>query len=158
MNSTINELNKEKFVGTWKLVLYELNVSGGEVNYPFGLDAVGWLVYDINGHMFVQVMCLDRATFASGDRLRGTLEETKSAFEGYLAYFGTYEVNEEQRTVTHHIEGSLFPNWVGTAQKRFFEFTDDQLTLKSPPILVDGKQQTGRIIWKRVAWSIYNKR
>ncbi|MHA2204100.1 MAG: lipocalin-like domain-containing protein, partial [Candidatus Hodarchaeales archaeon] len=42
--------------------------------------------------------------------IKSTLEEIKSAYEGFIAYFGTYEINNKEGTVTHHWEGSLFPN------------------------------------------------
>ncbi|MFQ5946720.1 MAG: lipocalin-like domain-containing protein, partial [Anaerolineae bacterium] len=68
-------------------------------------------------------------------------EEVMSAYRGYIAYFGTYEANEEGRFVTHHIEGSLFPNWVGREQIELFELSGDRLTL--------GLNQI-RYIWKRM--------
>ncbi|GEM_PF-6774270 len=46
--------------------------------------------------MAVQIMRSDRPAFASGERLEGTQEEIKAAFEGYFAYYGTYEVNEAE--------------------------------------------------------------
>ena len=106
-------------------------------------------MYDANGHMSAQIMRPDRPAFASGDHLKGTPMEIKSAFEGFIAYYGVYEVNQEEGTVTHHVEGSSFPNWVGSAQRRFFEFSGNRLTLSTPPILVGGQQVTGVLIWER---------
>ena len=143
-------MKREDFTGNWKLVSSEFRLPDGQVVYPFGRDAVGMLMYSAGGRMCVQIMRPDRCTFASGDRLRGTTEEIKSAFEGYAAYFGTYEVNHEEGTVTHQIEGSLFPNWVGVNQKRFFEFSDDRLTLRAPEVLLGGQQMTGSLSWKRI--------
>ncbi len=118
---------KEQFVGTWKLVLYEVGAS-----HPMGRDAVGLLTYHANGRMSMQVMRSDRPKFrASGGKeggyLAGTAEEVMSAYRGYIAYFGTYEVNEEGHFVTHHIETSLYPNWVGRDQVEFFELSEDRL-------------------------------
>ena len=119
---------KEQFVGTWKLVSYEVGVS-----HPMGRVAVGLLTYDANGRMSMQVMRSDRPKFRGsggkeGGYEAGTAEEVMSAYRGYIAYFGTYEVNEEGRFVTHHIEASLFPNWVGRDQVEFFELSEDRLT------------------------------
>jgi len=75
--------------------------------------------------------------------------EIKSAFEGFVGYYGAYEVDEEQGTVTHHLEGSSFPNWVGTDQRRFFEFSGSRLTLSTPPIAFGGQDVTGVLIWER---------
>ncbi|MFQ5658555.1 MAG: lipocalin-like domain-containing protein, partial [Candidatus Methylomirabilales bacterium] len=132
---------KEQFVGTWKLVSYEVGAS-----HPMGRDAVGLLTYDANGRMSLQVMRLDRPKFRAtggkeGGYEAGIAEEVMSAYRGYIAYFGTYKVDEKGRFVTHHIEGSLFPNWVGRDQIEFFELSNDRLTFGIDPI---------RYVWKRV--------
>lgn len=143
-------MGREQFIGTWKLVSSEIRLSDGQLIYPLGRDAVGRITYDTSGHMSCQLTRLDRPAFSSGDQWSGTPEETKSAFEGCVAYFGTYEVNEEKGTVTHHVEGSLFPNWVGTDQRRFFEFSGDRLTLTTPPIPAGGQQATALLIYERL--------
>jgi len=142
-------MGKEQFIGTWKLVSSEFRLSNGQVTYPMGRDAIGIIMYDTNWHVSVQIMRPDRPAFASGDQLKGTPMEIKSAFEGFVAYYGIYEVNEEKGIVTHHLEGSLFPNWVGTDQRRFFKFSGNRLTLSTPPILFGGQQVTVVLIWER---------
>ena len=82
-------------------------------------------------------------------QLGGTPEEIKAALEGYATYFGKYTVDEKNKTVTHHIEGCTFPNWVGVGQTRFFEFKGNQLILRTPPLLIRGGQALVEIIWKR---------
>jgi len=106
-------------------------------------------MYDANGHVSVHIMRPDRPAFASGDQLEGTPVEIKSAFEGFIAYYGAYEVNQEEGIVTHHVEGSLFPNWVGSAQRRFFEFSGNRLTISTPPIPMGGEKIVGLLIWER---------
>ena len=128
-----------KFIGTWKLVSTEVRRSDGQLIYPYGRDAVGIIMYDANGHMSAQIMRPDRPAFASGDLHDGTPVEMKSAFEGFIAYYGVYEVNQKEGTVTHHVEGSSFPNWVCSAQRRFFEFSGNRLTISTPPILMGGQ-------------------
>jgi len=146
----ISIMKKERFTGIWKLVSSEFRLLDGKVVYPYGRDAVGILMYSAGGHMCVQIMRPDRLKFASGDRLMGTAEETRSAYEGYAAYYGTYEVNEEEGIVIHRTEGNLFPNWAGVAQKRFFELSDDMLTLSTPEVCLRGQQMTGILHWKRI--------
>ena len=146
-------MGKEQFIGSWKLVSFECRRLDGEVTYPFGKDAkdaAGILMYDVNGYMSVQINYSDRPAFASGDQLKGTPAEIKFALEGYSAYHGTYEVNEEEGTVTHHVKGSLFPNWVGTSQRRFFKFSGNRLTLSTPPMPRGGEQVTALLTWERV--------
>jgi hypothetical protein len=142
-------MGKEQFIGTWNLVSSEFRRSGAEVTYPMGRNASGMLMYDANGHMSVQIIRADRPSFASGDQLKGTPEEIKSAFEGSVAYFGTYEADEKKGTVTHHVEGSSFPNWERTDQIRFFEFYENRLTLSTPPMSFGGEQVTALLVWER---------
>ena len=142
-------MGKEQFIGTWKLVSSEFRHSDGQLTYPFGRDAVGIIMYDASGYMSAQIMRPDRPAFASGDQLEGTPMEIKSAFEGFVAYYGVYEVNQEEGTVTHHVEGSLFPNWVGSALRRFFKFSDNRLTLSTPPMPVGGQKVVGLLTWER---------
>src|SRR6266536_2975181 len=104
---------QEKFVGTWTLVSFEFRLSDGTVTYPMGRQATGMLMYDANGHVSAQMMRVDRPLFASGDQQKGTSEEVRTAVEGYVSYFGDYEVNEEEKAVIHRTKGSLFPNLVG---------------------------------------------
>jgi hypothetical protein len=142
-------VQNEQFIGTWKLVSCEARSSNGEVSYPYGRDPFGMLIYDSDGNMLVLLMRRDRPKFASDDLRRGTPEEIKVAFSGFNAYCGTYEVNEEKGTVTHHVEGSMFPNWVGTNQVRFFKFSGDQLLLSTPSMPLGGRQLTVYLIWAR---------
>jgi hypothetical protein len=49
--------------------------------------------------------------FASGNRSSGTADENKAAVEGTLAHFGTYVVDEADKSLTLQIERATFPNW-----------------------------------------------
>lgn len=137
---------KEQIIGVWKLVSFKEQQPDGTVVYPMGRDVIGYIAYDSSGHMSVQLMRPNLQKFASNDPLTATPEEKRAAFEGYLAYWGTYTVNEEESSVIHYLEGSLVPNWVGTDRKRFFEISGSQLTLTFP--IADG-QGSSLLIWER---------
>jgi hypothetical protein len=141
---------KDQFVGTWALIRTEFHGSDGELVYPYGKEPSGVVIYDADGHMAVQIMGSDRPTFASDDEQNGTFDELKAAFEKYGAYFGTYTVDEAQGRVIHHVQGSLFPNWVGGDQVRYFQFDGNRLTLRTPPILDGGSNLTGTLVWERL--------
>ena len=94
---------KQSFVGVWDLVSFEARLSDGRVITPLGEDAVGRVIYDADGRMSVQIMRRDRPAFASGDMLKGESEEVRAAFEGYIAYSGTYEVREDDACVLHRV-------------------------------------------------------
>ena len=144
-------MQNERFVGSWKLLSCEARSSNGEVNYPLGRNPFGLIMYDSGGTMSVLIMRRNRPKFASDNRWGGTSEEIEAAFEGFIAYCGTYEVNEETGTVTHHVEGSSFPNEEGTDKVRFFKFSGDQLSLSTPPQPVGEGQLTApwHLIWVR---------
>jgi Lipocalin-like domain len=52
--------------------------------------------------------------------------------------------------VVHHVELSLFPNWVGSDQQRWVGLAGDRLTLRASPLLLAGKRQVPRLVWERV--------
>jgi len=82
--------------------------------------------------------------------MEATPEEIKTGFEGYMSYCGSYEVNEQEHFVIHHLQLSWFPNLVETDQKRYFEFTGNRLTLKTPSLTLLGAAQVHRLIWERL--------
>ncbi len=99
--------------------------------------------------MSVIIMRPERPKSSINDKSKATNEEIKSAFDGFEAYFGTYEIDEEKKIVSHHIVGSLFPNWEGMTHTRFAEFSGNQLTLKTPPMQYGGETISGTLIWQR---------
>ncbi|HLJ67367.1 MAG TPA: lipocalin-like domain-containing protein [Chloroflexota bacterium] len=105
-------------VGTWRLVSYCLRGSRDRVRYPYGEDARGYIIYSPDGYMAVSIMSAHRLPFAGVDILRRTTEEAAAATRTYLSYCGTYEILPDR--VVHHVELSLFPNWTGTRQERFY--------------------------------------
>jgi len=145
-------MDKEKFTGAWKLISTDYRSEDGEVIYPFGREVIGLLMYDGKRHMAVQIIKANRPNFASNDWLQGTPEEIKAAFEGYRCYFGTYDVDEEKKIVTHHVEGSSYPNWMtGEVEHvRYYEFSGNRLTLRTVPLLMGGKKVVGRLVWERL--------
>ena len=136
-------------IGTWRLVSWEnKSVEDGQISYPLGKDATGYIMYNEDGYMIVAIMSPHRLKFAGGDLLSGMPEEEARAEETFLSYCGRYELREE--AVIHQIELSSFPNWVGVDQERLLELRGNRLTLSTHPILMQGKQQTAHLIWERV--------
>jgi hypothetical protein len=134
-------------IGTWRLISWENRSLDGRISYPLGKDASGYIMYSEDGHMFVAIMSPDRMKFAAGDLLSASTDERAHAAETYVSYCGRYEF--QGNSVLHHVELSLFPNWVGLDQERLVEVTGNRLTLSSGPILLEGIQQTAHLIWER---------
>lgn len=140
-----------KITGTWKLVSFEARAANGEIRYPSGRDATGYIMYDTTGRMAVQFMRAARPAFTSRP---ATPEEKRQAFDSYTAYFANYEINEPEGIVIHHMEGNLNPNLTGTDYIRYYEFEGDKLIL-TPTEKVEGKfkpksSATLRLVWQRV--------
>ncbi len=134
-------------VGTWRLKLWETRTAAGELHYPLGRDAVGYLAYTSDGYVFVAMMRPDRPRFETSDLLGGTPEERALAAATLVTCCGRYEVRDGR--VIHHIELSLFPNWVGTQQERFFDVQEDRLTITTAPLQIGGTT-TNQLVWERV--------
>ena len=135
----------QRFVGHWRLVSCEQRSTSGEVTQPYGKDPIGRISYDAAGHMAAQLMRRDRAKFANSNPSKGTDAENREAFTGYLAYYGAYTVDEKEGTVTHHVEGAWFPNWIGANLVRHYQFQGNRLTLRAD--LPDGPSV---LVWERV--------
>jgi len=69
---------------------------------------------------------------------------------GYTAYFGAFEVNEQEGLILHHMEGNLFPDEIGTTRQRSFVFSGDCVTLATPPFKIAGEMRVRRMVWARV--------
>lgn len=135
-----------RLIGNWTLLSYESIHPDGSTGKPFG-EAVGRLSYDELGYMSGQVMRPDRAAIARSDR---GIHNLRAAYAGYIAYFGTYRVNEAGDTVVHHVEGALNPEWVGGRQVRRMRFDGDLLILQADIERPDGVLRHV-LTWRRLS-------
>ena len=123
-------------VGTWTL-----NSAGG-----FGVNPKGYVMFDADGHFGALLMRSDLPKYASNRRTQGTAEEYKATVQGMIAYYGTYSVNGTD--VDLHIEGSSFPNWNGTDQKRSnLLIKGDEMRWTQP--VTSGSREPAETLWKR---------
>jgi hypothetical protein len=132
-------------VGTWTNVS-NVNVrpDGNRVD-TFGPNGRGVTIFESNGHYASVTLSSDLPKFASGNRNVGTPEENKAIVQGSLAHYGTYTVAD--KVVTLKVEGSTWPAWTGTDQKRtIISFTGDEIKW-SLPASIGGTAEVG---WKRV--------
>jgi hypothetical protein len=137
---------RNKLLGAWKLVTWEIPDSTGTITYPLGPHAIGQLSYDATGRVSAQLVQPDQPRFASEDWLQARTEEKAAAWSAYFGYFGTFTIDANAGAVIHHIEGSWFPNLVGTQQIRYYHFeSNDRLVLSA-----DTAWGPVRIIWDKV--------
>jgi hypothetical protein len=137
-------------IGTWRLVSWEnRSLDDDQVSYPLGEDATSYIMYNEDGYMFVAIMAPHRLRFATDDLLSATKEEEAQAEETYVSYCGRYDFLGDREV--HHVELSLFPNWIGGDQERLVYLRRNRLTLSTRALLRRGIQQTAHLIWERVS-------
>lgn len=135
----------EKFIGTWQLKEWTAELNNGSLVFPAGENVTGQLTYDANWKMAVLIMKNDRPRFISEDPIQALPDEMLAAYDGFIAYCGSYEVDLKADQVIHHIKISFFPNWVGQNQTRNFEFQENLLIL-STSVIGSGKH---KLIWMK---------
>ncbi|EKN4790510.1 lipocalin-like domain-containing protein [Yersinia enterocolitica] len=139
-----------QFIGSWSLVSQHFVLPDNSIHYLMGQGMSGRINYEKQGTMAAQLYSSGRTKFASEDWLQGSDTEIKNAFLSALTYFGRYEIDEQLATVTHIVEGSLFPNWVGSQQVRYYQFEEDRLTLRTPPLQMNNSVLVGVLIWQKI--------
>jgi hypothetical protein len=138
----------DQFRGTsWMLVSGRIQRGGREVRLT-APRFQGFLMFDSNDHFLIAITRSGVPKSASNFGNAGTDRENKVPLQRCIACFGTYSVNDADHTISAHIEGSSFPKWIGTAQKRQFTVTGDKLkwTNSSQP----GGAGTADLVWKQV--------
>lgn len=144
-------------IGSFELVSWRR----GDGTEPFGSGAVGFLHYGADGIMSAHLMKSGRHALGIPVRelqkarqvvmrpwtipfhwdVMKALGRYINASANYVAYAGTYEVGG--RRVTHHVEVSLIPDWVGTDLVREAGFERGLLTLRTP--------EGDFLVWRRKA-------
>ena len=121
---------KEQLVGTWTFVSSSSkNPDGSSV---WGANPKGLLIFTDNGRYSSHILRSDVPRFAAKSRVQGTPDENKAAVHGSIATFGTYTVNEANKSFTVRFEGSSYPNNTGVEQTRPFTLTGDDLKIINP--------------------------
>jgi hypothetical protein len=105
-------------IGTWRVVEFADLDKGGKWVHLFGEHPRGYFVYDATGHVHIQIMKVPPLKpFPEANPDDGkppTAGHALAAFNAYVWYFGTYTVDVEKHVVTHHVEGSLSPDYTDT--------------------------------------------
>jgi hypothetical protein len=126
---------RNKLVGAWRYVGTRINGS----NWDRGANPKGMIYYGPHGEMAVQIAPDVRRTRAGAVM---TPQEAVAAVKDYIAYFGTYTVDEQSGTVTHHRYDSLQPGDTGDLVRKY-EFAGDWLVLRAP-------NSTLEVTWERI--------
>ena len=111
---------KDQLVGQWQLVSIGINDAA-----PYGANPTGSMLLDAAGHYSIIVV--------SNGGARN------------ISYYGTYTVDETNKSVTMHIAGGTRANADGRDQTRQVTVDGDQLIEQTLP----GRKGSIKMTWKR---------
>jgi hypothetical protein len=142
---------REQLVGTWRLISRVVRLEDGAAVQDLGLGKTptGYLVYDRSGHMSAQLMRLNRPAAIDCGTPGPASSDNSQSVNGYDAYFGTYTIDENSHTVTHHLEGAVAAADVGKNLVREFQVSGDTLTIIVRTNMPKEKQ-IRTLTWERV--------
>jgi hypothetical protein len=147
---------RQQLVGAWRLVSITVSDSGGDLADPFyQAGSEGIIVYDSSGWLSVQIAAPNRRTFAipesrSASRLPDPDARMRAAaFDTYYSYFGTWDLDEANAVVTHHVKSSLIPAETGLSYAQTVTLEDGRLTFTVRDVN-HGKETIRRKVWQRI--------
>lgn len=132
--------------GTWTLMADKI-VAGGARVRDYGEQPKGRLVVDTQGRYSLQILKSERLRFATDSKADGSADEFKSAVMGSSTHYGTITIDEKAGQLVFSIEGSSFPNWEGTVQRRQYKLEGNELSYRVPP-RADGSIPIS--VWRRL--------
>lgn len=136
----------EQLAGAWTYVAVDTVRTDGSRTPMYGPDPHGLVIFDGHGHYALVNSRADLPKYGSNDRMKGTGDEYKATVQGSIAHFGTYRINEADKTITFHIDTSTYPNWNGVEQRRPFVLSGDNLKWTTPAASGGG---SGEVVLKR---------
>jgi hypothetical protein len=127
---------KEQLIGTWTFISSTGKLPDGSPLW--GANPKGLLIFTDNGRFSSHIVRSDRKKFASNNRLQGTADDNKATAQATISGFGTYTVNEANKTYTLRYEGSSYPNQEGTESTRPVALAGDELKVTNPSPTIGG--------------------
>ena len=143
---------RSQLLGIWSLVdASTIAVAGDEVKPWFGRHTpiTGVIIYLDNGWMSAQISGAKPGTISRGDFGKLAAADRVKWLDEYYAYYGTFEVDEAARVITHRVADSLLPYEKETVYKRKFELDNGVLALLTEPRDNGGKTTFNRLVWKK---------
>jgi hypothetical protein len=137
----------KSLAGSYSIVSSAGTVDGKRVE-TYGEKPKGMLILSGNGQYQLSILRNDLPKFVSNARVKGTPEENKAVVGGSINHFGRYSVDEKEKTITFNIDGSTFPNWAGTTQKRPYTLKGGTLTYQV--LSSSGGTGSGEVVWQRI--------
>jgi hypothetical protein len=146
---TLGEPSTSTFdlVGRWDIISWVQQYDDGRLQYPMGADLIGFIRYTSDGDVIVQISRSDRPQFTTGGQWDADKAEQAAAYGSMLTYSGRYVLDGDH--VTHHVDISLYPGWVGTLQRRRLAIGDDGTIALEARLEPDTPEaRTARLLWR----------
>ena len=141
---------QRQFLGTWKLLSYiGEEVPSGVKSDVMGPHPSGYINYGPDGRMIVIIVGTDRKKPAGAV---ATPAEAQALLKSMFAYAGTYTIDTQAQTVTHHIDVSWDQTRTGESHVRPYKLDGNHLTLTTQPSRdpASGKTSVRTVLWERV--------
>ena len=124
----------DKFTGRWSLHIVESqndSISSWEPRQDHYKNRQGFILYDGIEGMGVHHVTENYEDYTcegTGGLDSLTHKDLRHLADNFV-YFGSYDENEADKTIEHHIESANFQRMWETVAKRKYEFTGDTLIL-----------------------------
>jgi hypothetical protein len=126
---------KEQIVGAWTLVSIDTIAPDGTKQQTFGASPKGVLILDASGRYAYVAGRPDRPKLKATDNVRAqaSAEEFAAAAREFAANFGTWSVNEADKTLIRKYEIALIPNNDRNETKVSVSLAPDEMKLTVIP-------------------------
>jgi hypothetical protein len=136
---------KDQIVGSWTLVQAVDTMADGTKTNPWGANPKGTYMFSADGRFTQMLIHTDLPKI--DNRMSGTPDQNKAIAQGIVAMYGSYTVDEANKTIIVKFEGSSFAKFVGTEGKRVItSINADEFRSANPATSTGGKAES---IWKR---------
>ena len=141
---------QQALLGTWRLLSYvREDLPSGAKSDVMGAHPSGYINYGSDGRMIVLIVGSDRKQPAGAV---ATPDEAQALIKSMLAYAGTYSIDSQARTITHHIDISWDQSRAGTDHVRSYTLEGNRFTLTTDPSTdpATGKKTVRTLTWERL--------
>jgi hypothetical protein len=141
---------QQALLGTWRLLSYvREELPSGAKSDVMGAHPSGYINYGREGRMIVIIVGSDRKKPAGAV---ATPDEAQALIKSMLAYAGTYSIDSQAKTITHHIDISWDQSRAGTDHVRSYTLEGNRFTLTTDPSTdpATGKKTVRTLTWERL--------
>ena len=130
--SRTKKSEKDKLVGTWRLIEYaDFDSINNKWTHPYGNNPKGYFTYTKSGIVNLNGSA-EKPLEIPTDSIYTKPLSLGEVLDNAFGYFGTYTIDSTNSIVTHHVEGGSVIPYIGTDQPRQFIIKGDTLFIGDP--------------------------